>query len=60
MEKVTYYKIFDEADTALILQIPLADESHGDVVFWSSEASGEYLVRSAYKFLQLGTNTNPV
>lgn len=35
-----------------ILQIPLAEEEHGDFQVWRGEHSGQFTVRSAYKLLQ--------
>ncbi|KAA3473632.1 reverse transcriptase [Gossypium australe] len=43
---------FAEEDAVRIFQIPLAGVPHGDYLAWGGEASGVFLVRSAYKLLQ--------
>ncbi|KAA3490135.1 reverse transcriptase [Gossypium australe] len=47
---------FPAAEAELILQIPLAKESHEDLLVWRGELSGEFSVRSSYKLLQ---NSDP-
>ncbi|MBA0754177.1 hypothetical protein Gogos_020357, partial [Gossypium gossypioides] len=49
---------FPEDVTEKIQSIPLSEVSHEDFQVWCAEASGEYIVRSAYKLLQ-GTEDNP-
>lgn len=44
---------FSEEDVGKILRIPLARVPHDDFLVWGHEASGEFLVRSAYKLLQI-------
>ncbi|KAA3467328.1 reverse transcriptase [Gossypium australe] len=42
---------FPEDVAAKILRIPLTKEAHDDILAWSGEPSGEFMVRSAYKLL---------
>lgn len=47
---------FSSRDANNILQIPLASETHDDLMVWRGERSGEFSVRSAYELLQVGAN----
>ncbi|KAM6571614.1 hypothetical protein CsatA_015694 [Cannabis sativa] len=44
--------IFNLRDAQIILQIPLSNQAHEDVWYWSKEATGFYSVKSAYKHIQ--------
>lgn len=43
--------IFSREEANRIVRIPVAMEPHTDFMVWKGEASGEFSVRSAYKFL---------
>ncbi|KAK5818125.1 hypothetical protein PVK06_023056 [Gossypium arboreum] len=44
---------FPEEVVRRILRIPLTREPHDDFMVWNGEPSGEFLVRSTYKLLQI-------
>lgn len=44
--------IFNTRDKQLILNTLIEQDLESDVLYWKLEASGQYLVKSAYKLLQ--------
>ncbi|KAG4170554.1 hypothetical protein ERO13_A12G153950v2, partial [Gossypium hirsutum] len=52
------WSTFAKVDVPKILQIPLAQRSHNDLLIWRGEASGQYTVRSGYKLLLKGNDYN--
>ena len=50
--------MFNPRDAQLILNIPLSSDRQEDSWFWAFESSGQFSVKSTYKYLQLGAEVD--